>query len=55
MMFKEVVQSVIQYRSETWGLTDTMVTFLEGFHHRITGHIAGMTEHRGNGREWDLA
>ena len=46
MIYKELVQAVILYGSERWVVTDAMMTVLEGFHHRISEQIAGMTERR---------
>ena len=51
MMYKELVQAVLLYRSESWVDTDAMMKVLDIFHHRISGRIVGMTEWRGNERE----
>ena len=52
MVCKAVVQSVLMYGSKIWVITDAMMMILEGFYHRITRRVAGMTAHRGDGREW---
>ena len=48
-----VVQVVLLYGSEIWVATDSMMTFLEGFHHRIAIHILGMTAKKVDSGEWD--
>ena len=55
MMYKAVVQAVIIYGSEICVVTDVMVTFLEGFHHRIARQITGMMARGGKGGEWKWA
>ena len=52
MMYKVVPQSVLMYRSESWVVTREMVKFLEGFHHRASRRITGMTVKRMADREW---
>ena len=49
MIYNAVVQAVLLYRSKIWVVMDSMVTVLEGFHHRIARLIAGMTAWRFNG------
>ena len=43
------------YRNESWVVMDTTMTFLEGFHHRISIRIVGMMARRGDGGEWKWA
>ena len=52
MIYMAVVQAVLLYGSEIWAFTDAMMMVQEGFHHRISGRIAGMTAKRSNGGEW---
>ena len=39
--------------TKIWVVLDTMMTVLEGFHHRIKIWMTGMTKWRGDGREWE--
>ena len=55
MMYKALVQTVLLYGSEIWVVTDTMMTVLEGFHHRIARCVLGITARWGNGGEWEWA
>ena len=52
-MYKAVVQLVILYVSKIWVVTWEMLKVLEGFHHRASRRITGMTAKRGAGVEWD--
>ena len=47
-IIKAILHVVLLYGREIWLVTDTMTTILEGLHHRISIHIAGMTARRGN-------
>ena len=42
MMYKAVFQAVILYGSEIMVDVETMITVLEGFHHRIARRVAVM-------------
>ena len=53
IMYKEVVQSVLLYGSESWVVTGGMLKVLEVFHHRLSKRILGMTAHRTTGGEWE--
>ena len=55
MMYKAVVQAVLLYRRKIWVVMDTMMTVIEGFHHRIARRIVGMTARKSNGGEWEWA
>ena len=46
IMYKALFQEMLLYGSESWVVTDAMMTVLEGFHHRIARRIAGMTERK---------
>ena len=46
ILYKAVVQLVLIYRSESWGVTGAMLKVIEGFHHRAERRITGMTEQR---------
>ena len=50
IMYKAVFQTVLLYGSESWLVTDAMLTMLEGFCHRTTSLILGETSREGNGR-----
>jgi hypothetical protein len=41
MFYKAVVQSVLLFGSETWVLSNPMLTALEGFHRRVAHRLAG--------------
>ena len=43
MMYKGVVHMVLLYRGESWVVTDEILKVMEGFHHIVDWHIAGMT------------
>ena len=47
VMYKAVVQVVLLYGSKIWVVMDTMMKVLEGFHHKISRWILGMTVRRG--------
>ena len=51
-IYKAAVQSVILYGRESWVVTGEMLKVLEGFHHRASRQITGMTEKYGAGGEW---
>ena len=53
MMYMALVQAVILYGSEIWVAMDVTMTVLEGFQHRISRRIVGMTVRRGDGGEWE--
>ena len=55
MMYKVVVQSVILYGNRIWVVMDEMMMVLEEFYHRIDRQIAGKTEKKGYGEEWEWA
>ena len=44
--------SFLLYGSEIWVLNGEMLKVLEGFHHRASRQITGMTEKYGAGGEW---
>ena len=46
MMYKEVVNTVLLYGSESWVVTDAMLKVMEGFHHILAQRIAGMKARR---------
>ena len=35
MLYEEIVQAVVLYRSEIWLVTGAMMTVMEGLHHSI--------------------
>ena len=47
IIYKLLVQAVLMYGSGIWVVVDATVAVLEGFHHRISIQITGMTEQRG--------
>ena len=49
MMYKAILQAVLLYGSESWVVTDAMMTVLEGFHHMILIRIARMMARMGGG------
>ena len=53
MMYKEVVQTLILYGSESWIVTDETVKVLEGFHHRISRRIMGKIDRRVGEEDWE--
>ena len=53
MLYKEVVQAVLLYRSNSWVMTGVTLKLLEGFHFRSDCRIAGMTVQRVEGGEWE--
>ena len=53
MMYNAVVQAVLIYDSKRWVVTDTMITMLERFHHRIAIRIAVRTARKVDGGEWE--
>ena len=53
MMYKAVDQLVILYGIKIWVVTGDMLKVMEGFRHRESMRITGMTESRGAGREWE--
>ena len=52
MIYKEVSQSVLMYVSESLAVMGSMLNVLDGFHHRLSMRITGMTETCGAGRDW---
>ena len=55
MMYTAVLQAVLLYGSKIWMVTYAMVTVLEGFYHRISGRVVGMTASKGESGEWEWA
>ena len=53
MLYKVVAHTVIRFGSESWVVMGVMLKVLEGFHHRVSRRISGMTVQREEGREWD--
>ena len=53
MMYKAVVQAVLMYGRKIWVVTDDIMKFLEGFHHRTARRISGMMAQRGNDGGWE--
>ena len=53
MMFKSVVQEVLLYGRKFFVVTDTMMTVIEGFHHRIARRIGRTIVRKGGGGKWD--
>ena len=43
MMYKSVIQTMLIYRSDSWVIMDAMLKVLEGFHHQVDCHIAGIS------------
>jgi len=41
MFYKATVQAVLLYGSETWVITPSMLSALEGFHHRVARQLTG--------------
>ena len=50
MMYKAVVQAVLLYGIESWVVIYAMMVVLEGFHHRVSRQVMGMTESKDVGR-----
>ena len=48
IMYKVVVQAVLLYGSERWGVTDSTMAVSEVFHKRISGRITRMMARRGD-------
>ena len=48
MMYKSVVHVVLLNGRKVWVVKDTMMTFLEGFHHSITRKFAVITLSKGD-------
>ena len=53
MIYNAVAQLVIFYGSEIWVVMGEIIKVLEGFHHRVSQRITGITATRGAGVEWD--
>ena len=53
MFYKTVVQSVLFYGRDSWVVTGDMIKVLEVFHHWASRRIAGMTERRTTGGDWE--
>ena len=53
VLYKEVTHTVLLYVIYSWVVTVAMLKVLEGFHHRVSRRISGMTVQREEGREWD--
>ena len=53
MVYKAVVQAVLMYGRKIWVVTDDIMKFLEGFHHRTARRISGMMAQRGDGGGWE--
>ena len=53
ILYKAVAQMVLLYGSESWVVTGAMLKVLEGFHHRTSRRIAGMTAWNAEDREWE--
>lgn len=50
MFYKAITQAVLLYGSETWVVTNPMLTALNSFHHRIARRISnGMPQRQGDG------
>ena len=49
MIYKVVSQAVLLYGRESWVVTDAMMKVLEGFRHKISIRVVGMTAQRGAG------
>ena len=50
--FKEVVQVIILFRSETWVMTPIIGLAFGGFHHSVARCLAGMKPHRHITGQW---
>ena len=53
MLYKVVAHTVIRFGSESWVVMGVMLKVLEGFHHRSSQQIAGMTAQRVEDEEWE--
>ena len=53
VLYKAVFQTVLLYGCEIWVFTESMMTVLEGFHHRVDQRLLGLTARRGDGGEWE--
>ena len=53
MLYKAVAQTVLIYGIDSWVATRAMLKLFEGFHHRATQKIAGMTDRHTEDREWE--
>ena len=53
MLYKAVVHMVLLYGCDIWVVMDSMMTVLEGFHHRVDQRLLGLTARRGDGGEWE--
>jgi len=52
MFYKGVVQTVLLFGSESWTITDAMMTVLKGFQHRTARRMANMMAYKGPGDKW---
>ena len=55
VLYKAVVKTVLLYGCDIWVVTDTTMTALEGFHHRVARRLAGLMARRGNNGEWEFS
>ena len=53
MMYKEVVQLVLLYGSETWVATGDIIKVLEGLHHQAARRITGIKATCGASGDWE--
>ena len=44
---------MLLYGIHSWVVTGEMIKVIEGFHHRVSRRIPGMTEKSMTGREWE--
>ncbi len=52
MFYKATVQAVLLYKSETWTLSPTRVTQLEGFHIRAAWQMSGLQPEKKPNGSW---
>ena len=53
ILYKVVVHTVFIYWCESWVVIDSMMTVMEGFHHRVARRIVVMTLRRSKDVEWE--
>ena len=55
MLYKAVVHNVLLCGSDSWVVKIAVLKVMEGFQHRASRRIAGMTDRRAEDGEWDYS
>ena len=53
ILYKEVVQSVMLYGRESWGMTWSMLKVLDVFYHQVARRMMGITAQCTTSGEWE--